>query len=454
MLITNALTIMTGLVGEAARAAGSDIRIADGRIVAIAAIGALRPTPGERVLDASGCVVYPGWVNTHHHLTQCLQKGVPGGLNLPLMGWLQAVPYKFRRHFDADLMRTAAEIGITELIMAGCTTIAEHHYVYWPGIGFDAAEIFFDAAERLGVRFVLARGGATVDRFATTDNPDAVQPEAFDDIVADVQRIRDRWHQTAPDAMRRVALAPSTPTWSCLVEELKPFARVARSMGIRLHSHLSETVDYVRFCREKFNCSPFEFVAEHEWVGSDVWFAHMVHLSEAEVRMVAQTGTGTAHCPASNCRLGSGIAPAPALHRAGATVSMGVDGPASNEAADMISEVHTAWHLHRALGGAAATTVEDVIHWGTRGGAKVLGLDAVGTLEVGQAADIAVYSLEDYRYAGLHDPAIGPVVSGGRPRLEWLMVGGRLVVEQDAIPGFDRTELLARARRAVARLRG
>ena len=451
MLIRNALAIMTGLAGDAARAAGPDIRIAAGRIEAI---GPLAPMPDERVLDATGCVVYPGWVNTHHHLTQCLQKGVPGGINLPLMPWLEAVPYRFRRHFDADLLRTAAEIGIAELMMSGCTTVAEHHFVYWPGIGFDAAEIYFDVAERMGVRFVLARGGATVDRFAASGHPDAVPPEAFDDILADVQRIRDRWHQPAPDAMRRVALAPSTPTWSCRVDELKPFARAARSMGLRLHSHLSETADYVRFCREKFDCSPMQFVAEHEWVGEDVWFAHMVHLSEGEVRMVAETGTGTAHCPASNCRLGSGIAPAPALHRAGAVVSMGVDGPASNEAADMISEAHTAWLVHRAVGGASATRVEDVIHWGTRGGAKVLGLDAVGTIEPGMAADLAVYALDDYRYAGLHDPAIGPVTSAGRPRLEWLLVAGRIVVEHDAIPGFDRAELLARARQAVSRISG
>lgn len=229
-------------------------------------------------------------------------------------------------------------------------------------------------------------------------------------------------------------------------------AQAARRLGVRLHAHLSETADYVVFCREKFGRKPVEFVAEHDWLGPDVWFAHMVHTSESEIRMMAETGTGTAHCPGSNCRLGSGIAPAPELARAGAPVSLGVDGSASNEAADSISEAHTCWYTHRAVKGAASVTVEDVIHWGTRGGARVLGIDNVGTLEVGRAADLAVYDLGDPRYAGLHDLAIGPVACGGRPRLRLATVQGRVVVEDDAIPGLDLPRLLARAREAVRRL--
>jgi cytosine/adenosine deaminase-related metal-dependent hydrolase len=178
----------------------------------------------------------------------------------------------------------------------------------------------------------------------------------------------------------------------------------------------------------------------------------MVHLSESEIRLVAETGTGVAHCPASNCRLGSGVAPVPELVRAGVPISIGVDGSASNEAADSISEAHTCWYTHRAVKGAAAVTVEDVIHWGTRGGARVMGIDNVGSLEIGRAADLAVYSLDQPRYAGLHDPAIGPVASGGKPHLRWLTVQGRIVVENDAIPGHDMPRLLARARDAVRKL--
>ena len=450
MLIRNALAIMTGLPGDRARAPGGDIRVdAQGRI---AAIGRLAPEAGERVLDATDCVVYPGWINTHHHLAQSVLRGVPAGINLPLAGWLGAVAYPYRRHFDAELLATAAEIGMADLVLSGCTTIADHHYVYWPNMGYDPAKILFDLAQRLGIRFVLCRGGATLQRAFELNDPNAIKPETLDAIVGDVERLVGTYHDPGPEAMRRVVMAPATPTWSVRPEELKPMAQAARRLGIRLHSHLSETADYVVFCREKHDRKPVEFVADHDWVGSDVWFAHMVHLSESEIRLVAETGTGTAHCPGSNCRLGSGVAPVPELVRAGAPVSLGVDGTASNEGGDSISEARTCWHVHRAVKGASATTVEDVIHWGTRGGARVLGIDNVGTIEVGRAADLAVYELEQLRYAGLHDPAIGPVASGGQPKLRLLTVQGRVVVENGVIPGLDLPQLLARAREAVRKL--
>ncbi|HLB16734.1 MAG TPA: amidohydrolase family protein [Burkholderiales bacterium] len=450
MLIRNALAIMTGLPGDQARAPGGDIRIdAQGRI---AAIGRLAPAAAERVLDATDCVVYPGWVNTHHHLAQSVLRGVPAGINLPLAGWLSAVAYPYRRRFDAELLGIAAEVGMVDLVLSGCTTIADHHYIYWPGMGYDPAKVLFDLAQRLGIRFVLCRGGATLQRAFELNDPNAIKPETLDTIVGDLERLVGTYHDPGPEAMRRVVMAPATPTWSVRPEELKPMAHAARRLGIRLHSHLSETADYVVYCREQHGRKPVEFVADHEWVGNDVWFAHMVHLSESEIRLVAETGTGTAHCPGSNCRLGSGVAPVPELVRAGAPVSIGVDGTASNEGGDSISEAHICWYVHRAVKGASATTVEDVIHWGTRGGARVLGLDNVGTIEVGRAADLAVYELDQLRYAGLHDPAIGPVASGGHPKLRLLTVQGRVVVENDAIPGLDLPRLLARARAAVRKL--
>ena len=464
LLIQGAAHLWTGLPGAAMRHnGGNDVRVRGG---VVAAIGKLQPEPGERVLDAAGCVIYPGWVNTHHHLFQSLLKGIPAGINLALVPWLAAVPVAYRRHFDHEgALRLAARIGLVELMLSGCSTVAEHQYHYYPGMPFDASAAVFDEASRLGLRLVLCRGGQTHAR-AMTDGeaPPQVAPETLEAFLAAVESDVQRFHDPSPMAMRRMVSAITTPNWSCQPHELKLMAREARRLGIRLHSHLSETHDYVRWASEQHACSPMQFVAEHEWVGEDVWYAHMVHLSEGELQMCADTQTGIAHCPQSNARLGSGIAPIAQAMALGVPVGLAVDGAASNEAADMASEVHAAWLMHRAdprsgtrahVGGtqpgghAGAMTVEDVVHIGTAGGARVLGLAGVGTLQPGMAADLAVYDLDQPRHFGLHDPAIGPVASGGRCTLRALLVQGRVVVENDQIPGLDMAQLRADAQAFV-----
>lgn len=448
-LIRNATGLVTGLRGAAARTTGTDLRIEGTRI---AAIGHLAPLPGETVLDATDCVVYPGWVNTHHHLFQSLLKGVPAGINLQLVPWLSAVPVAYRRFASEETLRTAARIGIAELVLSGCTTVADHHYAYWPGMPFDASQLLFDVAAEFGVRFVLLRGGATKVRDSDQNPPRQAAPETLAQFIASVERDVHRFHQPGGDAMRKVVMSPTTPTWSVAVPELKEFARAARAMGIGLHSHMSESHDYVAFCRDVHGCRPIEFCERYEWLGRDVFYAHLVHLAPHEIQMLAESGTGMSHCPQSNCRLGSGIAPAPALDAMGGRVSIGVDGAASNEAADMVNEAHAAWLVHRARDGAWSTTVEDVVRWGSAGGADLLGLADVGTLEVGRQADLAVYSLDDLRYAGLHDPAIGPVAAGGAARLKHLFCAGREIVRDGEIPGFDRAGLLRDARDSVRRM--
>jgi cytosine/adenosine deaminase-related metal-dependent hydrolase len=461
-LVRNASAILTGLPGGAARHAGPDIRIIDGRI---AALGALPPLPGERVLDARDCVVYPAWVNTHHHLFQSLLKGIPAGIDQSLGAWLGAVPYRYRSLFDEQSFRLAARIGLVELARSGCATVADHHYLYLPGMQFDSAEVLFEEAERLGLRFVLCRGGATQVRQA--EGQAAAGPETLAQYLDDVERLVRRYHDPAVDAWRRVVMAPTSPPYSMPPEHLRETARVARRLGIRLHSHLSETVEYQNEVQQRHGLSPVAFCAEQEWLGPDVWFAHLVKLSTEEIQLLGNSCTGIAHCPQSNGRLGSGIADVVAMETAGMQVSIGVDGAASNEACDMISETHAAWLMQRAKagerarpryaggdeeGGAHAATVEDVVRWGTAGGAKVLGLDALGSLQVGMAADLAIYRLDQPRYFGLHDPAIGPVVGGGRPTLRALLVGGRLTVDNDQLPDLDLAELGAQARDAVRRL--
>ncbi len=460
-LIRNASAILTGLPGAAARVSGPDIRIVDGRI---AAIGALTPQAGEQQIDARDCVIYPAWVNTHHHLFQSLLKGEPQGLNQSLTAWLASTPYRFRGAFDEDSFRLAVRIGLVELARSGCATVADHHYLYYPGMPFDGAQILFEEAEALGLRFVLCRGGATQTRQLEADLPQALRAESLESYVADVERLTARYHDPAGDARRRIVVAPTTALHSTTPAELRETARLARRLGLRLHTHMSETVDYLDAARAKFGMTPVQFCAEYEWIGQDVWFAHLVKLLPEEIRLLGEVGSGIAHCPQSNGRLGSGIADLPAMEAAGMTISIGVDGAASNEAADMLSETHAAWLLQRARkgelaqpryaggqfeGGADAASIEDVLRWGTAGGAKVLGLDDIGTLEVGKAADLAIYALDDPRFFGLHDPAIGPIASGGRARLRSLLVGGRQVVEDDRIAGLDLAELGRAAAQAV-----
>jgi 8-oxoguanine deaminase len=464
ILIKNANCILTGMRGDDARSNASDVRIEKGVITEMGRD--LLAQPGDRVLDATDCVIYPGWVNTHHHLFQSLLKGVPAGINLTLSPWLQAVPFIYRRSFNEERLRLSARIGIIELMLSGCTTIADHHYIYYPGMSYDASAALFEEAEALGVRFMLHRGGATTTRKLEANDRNYVEPETLDGMISDVERTASRFHQNGPRPFTRVAMAPTTVTVSLQRHELKTVARAARQMGIPMHTHMSESVAYMEHCREAFDCLPIEYLADNEWVGPDVSLAHLVHLTDTERKILGETGTGMAHCPQSNARLADGVAPAPVLDRLGAAVSIGVDGAASNEAADMISEVHFCWLMHRAYAGAAtlprpqgageaggdSSTVEQVVHWATAGGARALGFDGVGTLAVGQAADLAVYDLDSPRYFGLHDMAIGPVASGGRPGLKWLLVGGRIVVEDNAIPGLDMAELRAQARADVLRL--
>ena len=460
LLLHGAAHLWTGRRDAMRHAGGNDVRVRGG---VITAIGTLAPEPGERVVDASGCVVYPGWVNTHHHLFQSLLKGVPAGIDLALVPWLAAVPVAYRRFFDGEeALRIAARVGLVELALSGCSTVADHQYHYYPGMPFDASAVVFDEAARLGLRFVLCRGGQTQARAMTdTVAPPQSAPETIEAFMAGVEHDVQRFHDPSPMAMRRVVSAITTPNWSCREAELKPLAQQARRLGIRLHSHLSETFDYVRWAREVHGCTPLQFVERHGWLGPDVWYAHMVHLDDDDLALCAATGTGIAHCPQSNARLGSGIARIPEALALGVPVSLAVDGAASNEAADMASEAHAAWLMHRADpragartvqpgGFAGAITVEDVVHIGTAGGARVLGLDGVGTLQVGMAADLAVYDLDQPRHFGLHDPAIAPVASGGRTTLRALLVQGRIVVENDRIPGLDLAQLRADAARLVA----
>lgn len=460
-LIKNAHAILTGLSGTAARSSAPDIRIQNGKI---SEVGQLTELENEQVVNAKDCVIYPAWVNTHHHLFQSLLKGEPQGLNQNLSSWLATTPYRFRGAFDEMTFRIAVRIGLIELLRSGCATVADHHYLYWPKMPFDGAAILFDEAEKLGMRFILCRGGATLTRGLESDLPQALRPEKFDDYMADIERLVHLYHQSEGNSFRKIVMAPTSTLHSMTPEQFRESAKIARRLGIGMHSHLSETVDYLDAAKAKFNMTPVQYCAENDWVGNDVWFAHLVKLLPEEIQILGQTKTGVAHCPQSNARLGSGIADLVSLEKAGMTISIGVDGAASNEAADMLSETHAAWLLQRARkgmlakpqyeggmfeGGADAASIEDIIRWGTVGGAKVLGLDQVGTIEIGQQADLVLYCLDDPRYLGLHDMAIGPIASGGRAYIKAMFIAGKMVVENDQIPDVDMMELASQAKQSV-----
>jgi 8-oxoguanine deaminase len=448
LLIENATGIFTGRPGAAMRANGA-IRIRDGVIVEIGALGL---EPNERRLDASGCVVYPGLISTHHHLFQSVMKGVRSGINLPLAGWLRSVPYTFWSKVDEEALAVAARIGLAEMLLSGTSTIADHHYLFSDTFRFDPAQVIFEVARSLGIRLIFCRGGATKGRHFDTDEFVPMPVESLDDMLKSVEACAQRFHDISPGSLSQVVLAPTTPTWSIDPGELKEAIAAARRMKLRLHSHLSESAEYVEFCLSVHGKRPVEWLADHDWLGPDVWFAHLVHLDLNEVQILASTGTGMAHCPQSNRRLGSGVAPADAMARLGGAVSLGVDGAASNESADMISEMHSCWHTHRAVKGAEAVTAEDVVHWATAGGARVLGLPQIGTLAPGQQADIAIFDLDEPRHFGMHDPLIAPVTCAGSASVRYLLIGGRIVVENNVIPGLDIQKLKSDAARVVARM--
>lgn len=432
MLITS---IAQGWTGDAAgtRLSGA-IRIKEGTIVEM---GDLSPQPGEEVLDATGCVVTPGLVNTHHHLFQSALKGL--AINAPLDTWLEQVPYTYWPRLDEQALRVSARIGLAELALSGATTVCDHHYVFSDRYEYDPAEVLFEEAARFGLRFVLARGGMARGRDFGPVVPTA-PTETVSGFLDGVARVAARWHDPAPDAMTRVACAPTTPNFNFAPGALPEIAQEARRLGLRLHAHLSENTAYAAQTLRDFGQRPVPWLAGLDWLGPDVWFAHLVDVTADEIALLARTGTAMAHCPQANARLGSGIAPAPALHRAGGTVSLAVDGAGANEAADMGAALYSAFTLHRAAHGVAAIDPGTILHWATMGGARALGLPALGELVVGKAADITLFDLNAPRNFGLHDPGLAPMVTGS-VRVRHSLAGGRVIVRDGRLPNLDLAAL-------------
>jgi cytosine/adenosine deaminase-related metal-dependent hydrolase len=450
-------TVIDGCAIATVDAAGTEH--ADGHLVIegdrLVAIGA-GPAPdldGDRVrrIDGRGRLATPGFVNCHHHLYQWLTRGL--AQQATLFEWLVEL-YPVWARIDAETERAAARAGLAALARSGCSTTTDHHYVFPRGAG-DLLEVEVEAARELGVRFHPCRGSMDLGRSQGGLPPDEIC-EDRDEILAASQEAIDRFHDPSPGAMVRVALAPCSP-FSVTPELMREAAELARRRGVRLHTHLAETVDEEAFCRERFGVRPVEYLEDLGWLGDDVWLAHCVHLSEHEVRRFGETGTGAAHCPSSNARLGAGIAPVAALRGAGAPVGLGVDGAASNEAGELGPELRQALLLARLAGGPAALTARDALALATIEGARCLGrADELGSLEPGKLADVALWRVDDLEHAGIADPVAGLVLGAPRP-VELLLVAGRAVVEGRQLRTADELEIgrevAGAARRLAERVR-
>jgi cytosine/adenosine deaminase-related metal-dependent hydrolase len=417
--------------------------VAGGRIVAVGA----GPYPGETAerIDGTGCLATPGLVNTHHHLYQWASQGItPDGT---LFEWLVA-SYPVWARLDADVVHGAAVAGLAWLARSGCTTTTDHHYVFPRGRG-DLLDAEIRAAREVGVRFHPCRGSMDRGRSGGGLPPDEVV-ESMDEALAATDEAIGRYHDPSSDSMLRIAVAPCSP-FSVSGDLMKASAALARERGVRLHTHIAETADEDEHCREQFGVLPVEYLDRLGWLGPDVWLAHAVHLSDADVRRLAATGTGVAHCPSSNARLGAGIARVADLLRAGAPVGLGVDGAASSEMTPLAGEVRMAMLMQRARYGPAALTARQALEIGTLGGARCLGREAeIGTLEAGKLADVALWRV-DGAYAAVDDPVVA-FAYGRTPPLARLLVGGRTVVADDELRTVDGAEAGRLGARAHRRL--
>ncbi len=402
----------------------------------------------DRVLDARGKVVLPGLVNTHHHLPQTLTRNVPAVQEAPLFRWLLEL-YEIWRGIDADAVDAAVRVGLGELLLTGCTTTTDHLYLFPRGED-RLIDVEIAAARELGIRFQPTRGSMSRGRSQGGLPPDDVVQDE-ETILADSRRLIREYHDPKPGAMTRVALAPCSP-FSVTDSLMRRTAELAREHGVRLHTHLAETRDEESYCLETYGCRPVEYLRRMGWLGRDVWLAHCVHLSPEEIALFGETGTGVAHCPSSNFRLGSGIAPVRAMLEAGVPVGLGVDGSASNDTSNLLAEARQALLAHR-LGADPSRwiTAEEVLWMATRGGARCLGRSDVGSLEPGKQADLILVDTRRLSYAGAGSDILAALVFSPWPEpVDTVMVNGRLVVEGGRLLGVDVPALVERAD-AIAR---
>lgn len=396
------------------------------------------PVEADRIIDARGMVVLPGLVNCHHHLYQTLTRAVPAAQDATLFRWLKTL-YPIWSRLTPEAIHVSAKVGLAELVLSGCTTASDHLYIYPNGCRIDDE---IEAARDVGIRFHASRGSMSLGESSGGLPPDHVV-ESEQLILKETQRAIETYHDPAPLAMLRIAVAPCSP-FSVTPDLMREAASLARAYGVRLHTHLAETADEEEFCLRVFGHRPIEYAEALGWTGEDVWHAHCVHLSAPEVALFARTGTGVAHCPSSNMRLASGIAPVRAFLDAGVRVGLGVDGSASNDSSHMLAEARMALLLQRVSGNPAGLSAEEALWLATAGGARALGRGDIGSLAPGMAADFIGIQLERLAYAGaLHDP-MAALVFCTPQQVDLSVINGRVVVSDGQLLTVDLEPVIRR----------
>lgn len=428
------------------------VRIPDGGLLirdnVIEQVGPTSELPAEadRVIDVQGMIVLPGLVNTHHHLYQTLTRAVPAAQDATLFRWLKTL-YPIWAGLTSEAIYISALVGLAELILSGCTTASDHLYIYPNDCRIDDE---IRAAQEIGIRFHASRGSMSLGESSGGLPPDSVvEDEAF--ILKDCRRAIETYHDPDPYAMLRIVVAPCSP-FSVTPGLMREAAALARSYDVRLHTHLAETLDEERFCQREFGHRPVGYAEELGWVGDDVWHAHCVHLNEEEIALFAQTGTGVCHCPSSNMRLASGIAPVRSYLDAAVKVGLGVDGSASNDSSHLLAEARMALLLQRVSGDPAGLSAEEALWLATRGGAAVLGRDDIGQLAPGKCADVIGLRLDRLSYAGaLHDP-LAALVFCTPQQVDLSVINGKVVVEDGGLLTVDLGPVIERHNRIAREL--
>lgn len=443
-LLVRGADVLVTMDGERREIAGGGLFARDGVIEAVGAADTL-PETADRVIGAAGCTVTPGLVNTHHHLCQTMTRCVPGGQDALLFGWLRAL-YPIWSRFGPEEIFTAAQVGLAELALSGCTMSSDHLYLYPNGARLEDT---IEAAKTVGIRFHPTRGSMSIGESDGGLPPDHLT-EDEDAILEDCIRVVDAFHDPAPGAMVRVGIAPCSP-FTVSTDLMRQSALLARDKGVRLHTHLAENDEDVAYSLAHYGCRPGQYAEELGWTGDDVWHAHCVKLDDGEIDLFARTGTGVAHCPCSNCRLGSGIAPVRGMRDAGVNVGLGVDGSASSDSGHLLLEARQTMLLQRVANGADAMATREALEIATLGGARNLGRDDCGSLAVGKRADLAIWDMGGIAAAGSWD-RVAALALCGPFAVRDLIVEGRVVVGDGALAGCDLGEIVARQNRLARAL--